>query len=141
MSGQSKLAITDEPILLELVAAGIADRFIAERFGVNVRTVERWRERRGLPSNWKPARTDRHGTPSRYSDGCRCDLCRDAHRIKVAARRKVRAVDTRANGLPAHVPHGLNAYTNWGCLCDVCRKAGADRNARDEQRRKERARS
>ena len=74
---------------------------------------ERWRD-----ESWG----NPHGTDSHYGSGCRCDECREAHRVAAKARRDVRAADTRSGWLP--VPHGTtNAYANYGCRCTACRDA------------------
>ena len=69
--------------LPELVAQGLSDAQIAERLGVDPRTVLRRRQRAGLESRWTPP-TPPHGTVARYKAttrraGCRCTECRMAH--------------------------------------------------------------
>jgi hypothetical protein len=54
-----------------------------------------------------------HGTRSRYTAGCRCDLCRAAQREEQRARRRSGQAPT----------HGLSGYKNYGCRCPVCTQA------------------
>lgn len=75
--------MTAPATLPQLVAAGLSDREIANKFGVHARTVLRWRQRATLPSRWTPT-APAHGTPSRYRRGCRCTPCTAAN----AARRR-----------------------------------------------------
>ena len=61
-----------------------------------------------------------HGTISRYTQGCRCDACREASRIYQLNRRRARGIQPRQ----ASKVHGtVNQYTNLGCRCDECRAA------------------
>lgn len=62
-----------------------------------------------------------HGLPSTYWDGCRCDLCRDAHTSRVRQSRASRSAKKTTS--PAVVPHGLSGYMNWACRCDICKAA------------------
>lgn len=60
-----------------------------------------------------------HGTYGSYSNGCRCEPCRDAMRASKRAA-KARAAAT------GDIPHGtLNGYGNLGCRCQPCRGANA----------------
>jgi hypothetical protein len=63
-------------------------------------------------------RTDVHEpSHSLYTNGCRCQPCREAHRQWC---RQIRA--DRAGKLPADDPrHGTRvAWDHWGCRCDRC---------------------
>jgi hypothetical protein len=61
----------------------------------------------------------RHGTPSGYRSGCRCDRCRAA----IAEYQRTRPHDALATDDPRHGT--VNAYTNHKCRCDRCRAAWA----------------
>ena len=65
----------------------------------------------------------RHGTPSHYQHGCRCDLCTKAQRERMAEYRV-----TYAGTLAADDPrHGTrNAYSNYACRCRRCTTAHND---------------
>lgn len=65
-----------------------------------------------------------HGTASGYSNGCRCDDCRQAATARMAAyRARLRAQMDAGR----EVPHGtVNGYQNYGCRDDECREAAAD---------------
>lgn len=130
-----------DPVRLAALAAeGKPDSELAAEFAVNIRTIERWRKRLGIASQWKPVRGTSHGVAG-YTRGCRCDVCREANRLQAAEwRRSVRARVAEL-GLPRGVDHGLNAYGNYGCRCDVCKAAGAVANAATKARAKQRAAS
>lgn len=55
-------------------------------------------------------------TDGRYKAGCRCDGCREAHRIYTAARRQA----ALAAGT---LSHGRSATYDAGCRCDKCYEA------------------
>lgn len=62
-----------------------------------------------------------HGKDQTYTAGCRCDLCRAAHRIMATRQQRSREARLRAD--PLIVVHGLmSTYSNWGCRCDLCRE-------------------
>lgn len=54
----------------------------------------------------------RHGTDNAYGNlGCRCDPCKEAHRVYQLAR-------------GSRYPHGTAArYSLGGCRCDACKGA------------------
>lgn len=62
--------------------------------------------------------TRKHGTPSSYSNGCRCVECREAHRIRIAEQRAARTGK-------AHTHGSVSAYQNWHCRHPKCRAAQA----------------
>lgn len=53
------------------------------------------------------------GSHGRYSNGCRCEPCRVAHRIYTAGRRKA-ALEA------GELSHGLRNTYDAGCRCDKC---------------------
>ncbi len=55
-----------------------------------------------------------HGTHSKYARGCRCNECREAHRVYTAARRKA----ALAAGT---LSHGRRSTFDAGCRCPKCR--------------------
>ena len=67
----------------------------------------------------------RHGA-SRYAVGCRCEQCRDGHRVRMQAAREAardREVPTSAHGT-------VNGYGYWDCRCDACLAAKSAENRR-----------
>lgn len=73
-----------------------------------------------------------HGLASTYVDGCRCDKCREAHRVRHAASRAALAARPRDQ-----VPHGTSGgYDNWLCRCEKCTAAKKARNAASRRARK-----
>jgi hypothetical protein len=64
-----------------------------------------------------------HGTENGYGNhGCRCEACREAHRLAIGALRTSYR-ERAAAGDPA-VPHGSRGgYDNWFCRCGACRLA------------------
>jgi hypothetical protein len=62
-----------------------------------------------------------HGTVSRYEQGCRCDVCREAATIRsrewrARARKDPAAADRAGHGR-------ASTYKNYSCRCDPCRAA------------------
>lgn len=84
--------------LAKQVHDGLSDPAIAKLYGVDPRTVLRWRQRYGLLSHWEPDRAA-HGTPSRYSSGCNCGPCRAAHGVIQKGRRARNQAATIAAGV------------------------------------------
>lgn len=68
----------------------------------------------------------KHGA-SRYHDGCRCEVCREGHRIRQKATRDA----ARWKEIPAHVHGTTHGYGYWECRCEACRAAKRASNARD----------
>lgn len=56
------------------------------------------------------------GTHSRYSNGCRCEPCRQAHRDYTAARRKAALA-------AGELSHGVRNTYDAGCRCPKCYEA------------------
>lgn len=63
-----------------------------------------------------------HGKASSYTNRkCRCEECREAHRVACREARERRAQRT-----PPPEAHGNPfTYGNWKCRCEACRKAWA----------------
>lgn len=77
------------------------------------------------------------GSGYAYSNlGCRCDECREAHRLRIARRTAERRLE-----LPKRVdqlPHGTRStYSNWGCRCAACTEANAKACADYAKRRRD----
>lgn len=67
----------------------------------------------------RPRVANEHGTPPRYSQGCRCQPCTEAHRVYRTALR-------RAAGILPKQPaqHGkASTYTQNKCRCAPCTEA------------------
>jgi transcriptional regulator with XRE-family HTH domain len=64
-----------------------------------------------------------HGTPYRYSRGCRCDECKEAQR---ELRRQMKERGPKKHGT-------MSAYTNYSCRCTKC-KRWAKRNYAERRR-------
>jgi len=62
---------------------------------------------------------EQHGNAQAYNAGCRCDLCREAHSIRM---RKTKAQRFEQTKNPDDPRHGTrNFYANYGCRCDRCK--------------------
>lgn len=115
----------DKEMFRANVESGTSDKMLAERYGVSIKTITRWRDSLGLASHWEP---ERHGcgTPAAYARGCRCGDCRQAN-----ARAHQKAVTKMCSvGLPdGDKRHGTySGYTQWGCRCDACRRVNTERS-------------
>jgi hypothetical protein len=79
--------------------------------------------------------TAEHGN-SRYSLGCRCDVCREGRRVyqrDFRSRAKVRRDLAQAAGqsyVAAGITHGLYGYQRHVCRCFTCRLANSQAVAR-----------
>lgn len=105
--------------------------------GVIQRTLCRWRKEWGIPSpEWSNRREVECGTYPSYEQGCRCEGCRDANRIRGTRQNRKRYQRVKESGLPAHIPHGASAYVNWGCRCEVCSAAHHVKMAANYAKRK-----
>ncbi|GAA1937533.1 hypothetical protein GCM10009797_34020 [Nocardioides hwasunensis] len=63
----------------------------------------------------------RHGTANGYGNlGCRCDACREAHRVRHA---EYMARVRRSGELADAGDHGSSYRYDVGCRCDECREA------------------
>lgn len=78
-----------------------------------------------------------HGHYITYAKGCRCDACRNAHRIDAAERR----VRWSSNSVGAdRAGHGkASTYRNYGCRCTACSAANSRANKEYRGRRRQRA--
>jgi hypothetical protein len=69
------------------------------------------------------------GSGGRYSRGCRCLLCTEAHRKRSKRRRAERYAqrvwqDGRMVAVAPGLVHGsVNTNRNWGCKCEPCYQA------------------
>lgn len=70
----------------------------------------------------------RHGIDATYTNGCRCDECRDAHRTAVRGYR-ARAIATNS------FTHGTNYGFDCGCRCTSCTAAKRAGRRRHVQRK------
>jgi len=67
-----------------------------------------------------------HGASS-YSNGCRCAVCREGHRIRQQTLREA----ARWKEIPESVHGTTNGYGYWDCRCELCRAAKRAANHRD----------
>jgi hypothetical protein len=73
---------------------------------------------------------------NRYTQGCRCTVCREAkaqytrERREAAAQRRA-AVESRGGKYVADgIKHGYSGYANYQCRCETCRAAKRDADTR-----------
>lgn len=79
-----------------------------------------------------------HGDYRTYIKGCRCQECREAHRVRMIERRAVWANDPTAADRAGHGKK--TTYRNYGCRCEPCTRANtADVNAYRARRREREA--
>lgn len=75
---------------------------------------------------------------SGYKNGCRCDVCREAHRADHLAYMhrtgRVRPWDKYMAEVEANYVHGSESGYSRGCRCEPCRTAAT--LARGERRRR-----
>lgn len=75
-----------------------------------------------------------HGDHRTYTKGCRCDDCREAHRVHMVARRAAWATDPSAADRAGHGKK--STYRNYHCRCEPCTTANtADVTAYRARRR------
>lgn len=110
--------------VLSMSMAGDTAEAIAAALGVTRRTVERDRAAMQIVLPVRPCRG------GRYSQGCRCDLCR---KRSTEIHQRWRAKNSSAD--PASFKHGRSAYANYGCRCDVCRAGHRELMREQYQRR------
>ncbi len=67
----------------------------------------------------------KHGA-SQYSNGCRCEVCRDGHRIRQQTLREA----ARWKTIPESVHGTTHGYGYWDCRCDRCCAAKQAANQR-----------
>lgn len=76
----------------------------------------------------------------RYSNGCRCVVCRSAkaaymrEKRAAAAKRRVLAESAGDRYVAVGIRHGLSGYRDSSCRCDVCRVAEAAAALRETRR-------
>lgn len=114
-----------------MIDQGASRSDIATSEGIRPNSVSIRARELGLDTSaWRHKAAPLHGTPSRYSRGCRCELCSQANAS--------RAAEMRQRGLPApdDPRHGTRSgYINWGCRCEACRRAGSEANRAYRARR------
>lgn len=75
-----------------------------------------------------------HGDHRTYNKGCRCDACREAHRVHMVDRRAAWATDPSAADRAGHGKR--STYRNYHCRCEPCTTANtADVTAYRARRR------
>lgn len=134
----------DEAALVELARDGLTNEQIAGRFGVTVRTLDRWRAARPeMNATIKAIRAEQReaallpcGTNAAYDRGCRCEPCRAAMREQCRATREQR----RGRPVPDDIHGKATTYGNWGCRCRPCTDAhniacAPHKRAYDERKR------
>jgi len=91
-----------------------------------------------LPQLRKP-REGVHGYGP-YSNGCRCDTCRDAARVRRHEQREQHRLalrEARANGkvnIVDGITHGISGWSNFMCRCVVCSEAKREESAQRPRR-------
>lgn len=77
-----------------------------------------------------------HGDYRTYAKGCRCEGCREAHRVKCAEAREARAKNPDAADRAGHGKG--STYKNYGCRCRACSKANTEDVSAYRTRRRQR---
>jgi len=82
----------------------------------------------------KKERDLKHGTPSAYAKGCRCEACKAGHSDRMKHYRAQRTAMVAAGD--SRVPHGTDSgYFNWGCRCERCKAVGSIGNRKRREKR------
>lgn len=87
-----------------------------------------------MPQERRP-RQGSHGYGP-YTNGCRCDVCREAARVRRHEQReryRPALQEARANGvvnIVEGITHGINGWSNFMCRCIVCSAAKQVENLR-----------
>lgn len=108
-----------------LALRGSTDSEIGRAVGMTRVAVEATRRRHGIQAGNPPV-YHRHGTPSMYNAGCRCEPCKNRHSNRMRLLRHQRLERLEARG--GEFEHGTSGYVSWGCRCDTCAKAQAKNN-------------
>lgn len=90
----------------------------------------------GLEPSTPKRQPAEHGDYRRYTKGCRCGECRDAHRRAAKALRDKRRQDSSSADRAGHGK--ATTYRNHGCRCAECREANRLYLQRYRERRRER---
>lgn len=110
-----------------LVARGLSDAQIARLERVDPRTVLRWRGRLGIASQWRTERRARHGTTTRYADGCHCRDCRAANaaaQLRHKRRQNARTAHAPSYGLPWSAEADNELLRGTGTVLDRALRLG-----------------
>lgn len=79
---------------------------------------------------------------SGYTNGCRCEVCREAKAAYIRGKRRraaLRRVLAERWGLfyvAQGIAHGIAGYQDHQCRCEVCRLAKAEATERETRRQK-----
>jgi hypothetical protein len=75
-----------------------------------------------------------HGDPGRYSQGCRCQKCRDANTERCRGQQRRRVGDPEAADRAGH--GRASTYQNYGCRCRPCTDANSAKSVAYKQARR-----
>jgi hypothetical protein len=118
------IAVTSEVLstIRSLASEGASDVEIGGTVGMSSAAVWGVRKRHGIEAG-NPPDHHKHGTPSMYNSGCRCEACKTVQSDRA---RNLRArLQERLENRDGQIEHGLSGYNNWGCRCDTCTHANA----------------
>jgi hypothetical protein len=75
-----------------------------------------------------------HGTPAKYSQGCRCTKCRDANTARCRSQQRRRVSDPEGADRAGHGK--ASTYQNYGCRCRPCTDANSAKSTAYKARRR-----
>ncbi|MCM8555375.1 hypothetical protein [Streptomyces sp. STCH 565 A] len=119
-----KISVPSETVeaIRRMAAEGERDGEIGAAVGMTKAAVSAVRYRNGIEAGNKPE-YHRHGTPSMYNSGCRCETCSKRQSERAADLKARREERLQARG--GAIEHGACGYANWGCRCETCTTASA----------------